>query len=223
MNIMIEKKALETMLFGILSCQCPVTEETERELILELRNSSSEELLPLKPFMEIADRNPEKTPLHVFMEFCFFGKSDPRNFTMTHDDAVRYFSSRYHFDRILACVNPLTINDPSGHMVGHMLTPVKINNGDTSADFFFNGKTIRIKGLFCPSEIISGTDSWLGLHLGMAITTLSDEQADMAMAHLGTIKEFADMAGRTDAIDYADYQSFGDYRSHIKARYDRNF
>ena len=223
MNIVIERKSIETLLFGILSCHCPVTEETERALFAEFRYSPPEEFISLTPFLKIADRNPEKTPLHLFMDFCFCNQPDPQNFIMTHDDVVRYFSSKYHFNRILASIDPLTITHPPGHLVGHMLIPVKLENRVKNAEAHFGGKTVRFKNLFLPPEINASPDTWLGLHLGMIITSMSDEQALMAQAHLNLIQELADLAGWIDEVDYAQYQSFGDYRAYVKSRYARHF
>jgi hypothetical protein len=45
----------------------------------------------------------------------------------------------------------------------------------------------------------------------------------MAQAHVSLIDEISDLAGWTDEIDYARYQSFGDYRAYIMARYKRHF
>jgi hypothetical protein len=222
MSIIIERNALQTLLMGLLSCQCPVTEKVELELATEFRASGDNNVLDLTPYLAIADRNPEKTPLHIFMTFCSFSQPDPHNFTITHDDAVRYFSSRFHFDRVLSSVDPLVIHRPADHLVSHMLLPVVLDSGSFTGEAFFGEKSVRFENVFLPPEIALGPDGWMGLHLGMAITAMSDEQADMARAHLSLIEEMADLAARTDRIDYKNYQGFGDYRAHIMARYERS-
>ena len=39
MNIRIEREALRTVLYGILSCQCPVTAKTETALFREFKSA----------------------------------------------------------------------------------------------------------------------------------------------------------------------------------------
>ena len=222
MSILIEKEALATLLFGILSCQCPVTSETDQALFREFRAAPADKFLPLAPFMEIADRNPEKTPLHLFVDFCSYHQPDPDNFAITHDDAIRYFSSRFHFDRILASVNPLTVSHPPGHLVGHMLLPVRLEDGLDRVPARIGDHTVHVKNLFHPAEIRNGQGQWFGLHMGIVVTALSEEQALMARAHLGRIGELTELAARVDEIDYADYQTFGDHQAHVIDRYERN-
>ena len=119
-NIHIERSALRTVLYGILSCQCPVTVETEMALFKEF-HSAEGDLFPLGPFLDIASGNPDKTPLQLFVEFCAFSRENPSNFVIRQDDALRYFASRYHFDRMAGSFDPVNILDPCVHLTGHML------------------------------------------------------------------------------------------------------
>ncbi|WP_319559310.1 hypothetical protein [Marispirochaeta sp.] len=220
-NIRIEKSALKTVLYGILSCQCPVTAETETALFQEF-NSDEGELLSLGPYLDIASRNPAKTPLQLFVEFCAFSQGNPFSFVIRQDDALRYFSARYHFDRMAGSLDPLTITDPSAHLTGHMLLPVSPGEGENEFVFSWKGKRILLKGVYIPGEYRSDATGCFGLHFGTILSPLDARQQRMVELHLESIPEFSIMAERVEFIDYARYQGLGDYSSRIASRFQRS-
>jgi hypothetical protein len=227
MSITIETKALGVMLYGTLSCQCPVTAETEAAWVAEWRKAASEESVSLGPFMDIADTNPQRTPLHVFVDFCSFSKEDPDQFIITEDDALRYFSSAFHFDRILAGLDPVTIFDPPAHMVGHMLLPVQIDDtgGPNGAvcTFTLDRHSVHFRHLVVPPDVVdSGPEAWYGFHFGTILTGIDLRQKRMIEAHLRRIDGFRRFLDRVDEVDYQDYQSFGNYHDRVVRRYERN-
>ncbi len=224
MDMYIEKQALETLLYGILSCQCPVTEEVERGLFQTLREFAGQgrgSLLPLAPFLDVAERNPVRTPLHQFLTFCQEQGWDAGKEPVTHYDAIRYFCSRFHFQAILATIDPLRISDPEGHLLGHMLLPVKLESDGARAVATVSGNEILLKNIFRPSEIEVPAGAWAGAHLGMIITVLNQGQADLVQELLAAIEEIPAFAQRVQAIDYAAYQTFGDHGGTIRMRYER--
>jgi hypothetical protein len=195
------------------------------------RQVADDEITPLEPFMKIADENPQRTPLYVFVDFCSFSKEDPEDFTITRDDALRYFSSAFHFDHIIASLNPLAIFDPPAHMVAHMLLPVKAagpvsgTGAPGGGDFLFylKGHTVRFRHVVVPPSIeIMDSDTLYAFHFGSILTIIDQRQKKMIEAHLLRIEGFRTYLDRVKEIDYLDYQSFGNYHDHIIERYERN-
>lgn len=222
-NIKIETTALKTILYGILSCQCPVSEKTESSLFAEYRKTPEEGTVAIAPFLTIADTNPVKTPLHLFVEFASLYREDPFEFTITQDDALRYFSTRPHFDRMLGPINPLTIYDPASHLVGHMMLPVSPGEKDGEYRFEHEGHVIHLKHIVLPPDIAKQKVEDYGVHFGMILTTIDARQKTMLHSHLQFIKEFPQLLERVSEIDYTSYQGLGDYHMHIKRRYERVF
>ncbi len=224
----IEKEALQTLLYGILSCQCPVDDEVERSLFEEYINRggcAADPVLPLAPFLAAATANPVKTPLHLFLDFCRQQEPSPEETSktiITHNDAIRYFCSRFHFSTVMASIDPLEVQDPEAHLFGHLLLPVSLDAGNSSALADLSASPVRLKNIFCPPEMAAQSGSWYGAHLGMIITPLNELQVAMALELLQAIPELMDIARRVQEIDYADYQTFGDYRAHITSRHARH-
>lgn len=224
MNMQIEKEAIETLLYGILSCQCPVTEEVERGLFRTFREFGGQgrgSLLPLAPFLEAAERNPVRTPLHQFLTFCQEQGWEAGKEPLTHNDTIRYFCSRFHFRAILATIDPQRVPDPEGHLLGHMLLPVKLEPDGARAVATVSGSEIRLENIFCPGKIVVPAGAWAGAHLGMIITLLNQARAGLVQELLASIEEIPGFAKRVKGIDYAEYQTFGDHRAAIRDRYER--
>ena len=223
MSIQIHRSALKTILYGTLSCRCSIATETERALCAALLRSEGEddEQLELQPYMDIADRDPVRTPLHFFVDFCSYAHENPDTFVVTHDDALRYFGCRYHFDRMLPGVDPIAIPDPAAHLVGHMLLPVTIVDGEQGVCRFRDGDRheITLRNVFIPPEAPFSVPQHYGFHFGMLLTPLTPRQVTMVERHLGRIPEFGTLVARVREIDYADYQSFGNHHDRIASRY----
>jgi len=226
-SVYIETGALRTMLCAILSCRCPVTARTEEAWVAKWREAADEQFVALDPFMGIADTNPERTPLHLFVDFCSSSKEDPETFTITEDDALRYFSCRYHFDQILSGIDPLAVVDPAAHMVGHMLLPAQIDTWSPSdgadCNVAANGHVVRLRHVVVPLDIAhDAPGGWYGVHFGTILTRIDARRRKMVDSHLRRIGEFRSFLSRVEEIDYSDYQSFGDYRRHVERRLARN-
>jgi len=224
MSITIESIALQTVLMGILSCQCPIEEEIEVALMAEFRGHGKTEdrsVIDLTPYQRIADRNPVKTPIHNFTAFCSWGQDDPRHFKICHEDVIRFFSSGYHFEHALAAVDPLAIIDPTAHLVAHMLLPMELSEKGSGGQAAFGDKILNWHNLFCPMEITFKPGDLAGVHLGMVITALNRTQVGIVRAHLNEIEAMPGLIERVQDIDFSGYQTFGDYRSYIRSRYER--
>jgi hypothetical protein len=222
MSITIEVKAMKTLLYGIFSCQCPVTPETEKGFVAEYFRFSQQVTAPIDSFLAVADANPDKTPLHLFVEFCAFAQADPTSFHITEKDLLRYFASRYHFDRIAMAVNPLKVFNPAAHVVGHLLLPVTITEGSgdrMTVEFAFRNRRISFENVFRPRDIAVKADACYGFHLGSIVAELDRESEDMVEKHLSSNRDFVGLTKQVHLVDYADYQSFGNYFEHTKQRH----
>ena len=225
MSLTIEKEALKTVLYSTLSCRCPITEETESRLFQAFQELDDRPVVDLALFMAIADQDPVPTPLHIFKEFCSYSKEDPNDFAITHDDAIRYFSSKFHFDRVVQGLDPLIVNDTAGFLVGHMLTPVRYGNvEETGRAVFSMGECIvTFSNLFVPPAWDGTSEDWVGVHLGAIVTGLSEDQAQMALRHLAVNQAFPKLLHGLTEVDYHDFQEYGDYRSIVENRFKRYY
>jgi len=221
MRITITRDALRAMLFGILSCHCPVTPETEDALFAAFKAEPGAAPLNLAPYMAAADRNPVRTPLHLFLEFCRYGHDDPARFAIGQEDVIRYFCSRFHYTAALAGLDPVRIPDPASHLAGHLLLVAEPAGDDWTASV--GGRTITLRNLFLPRQIEAQEGGLYAVHFGMVLAALTPARAAIARNHLALIPELAILAERIGVIDYADYQRLGDHREEIAARYERHF
>lgn len=222
MDITITRTALRTMLFGILSCHCPVTSDVERDLFQTFHAESEGDTLDFGPYMAVADQNPVRTPLHLFLEYCRYGHDDPARFAIGLEDVIRYFCSRFHYNAAKAALDPVRIPDSASQLVGHMLLvaePAQENGWTTSMD----GHRFELQNIFLPPQISRENGGLFGVHFGMVLCRLTPQQARITRDHLALIPELTVLARRFDAIDYAEYQTFGDHRAQIAERYKRNF
>ena len=222
MDITITHDALRAMLFGILSCHCPVEGEVERALFETYFARPDAELLDLAPYLAVADRNPVRTPLHLFLEFCRYGHDDPNRFAIGLGDVLRYFCSGFHYNAAKASLDPVRIPDPASHLVGHMLLAAR-PGADGTWLASVGGHEIRLRNLFLPPQIETREGGLFGVHFGMLLCGLTGGQAKVVGDHLDLIPELSILAGRIGTIDYARYQAFGSHRDRIAERYGRNF
>jgi hypothetical protein len=225
MHITIENTGLQTLLNMLLSCKCPVSEETERVLFQEYHKVKHQELIDFSALLKVADMNPQRTPLHLVADFCSWSKDSLREFTITHNDILRYSCTGQHFYHFLNAVNPLIVKDTASFMLGHMLVPAALHkDGETlSATYQTGERTIRFFNVLLPPEIPWQGDGVYGVHLGTALTLLDREQEKMVREHLANIEGFAMLADDVSVIDYGDFQRYGDYRAQVQRRITRNF
>lgn len=225
MQITIEQKALQTMLNCILSCRCPVTEETERGLFDEYFRAQGQDLADFGPVIEAADRNPVKTPVHAVFEFCSYAHDDPNNFTITHNDIIRLFSSKFHINPNLASVDPMIVTDTSSFIVFHMMLPCSVSSSgeQVEAEYCLGDHSIRFLNVVFPPELELEAGAHYGLHHGTVVTQLTGEQVRIVENHLGLIPEFSLLVKDVTEVDFTRFQRYGNYRANVIARYERHF
>lgn len=225
MQITIEKKALQTLLNTILSCKCPVTEETERALFKEYFNAPDSDPVDFSPVLKAADTNPQKTPVHIMLEFCTYAHDDPFNFTITHNDVIRLFSGRYHLTPLLSNIDPLIVTDTAGFVLSHMLLPCHAieTEGQIQAEYNAGERTVRFLNCVLPPELVLEPDIYFGVHLGTVVTRLNREQVEIVENHLGLMPEFALATGDVTEVDMSSFQRYGNYRAEVINRFKRHF
>ena len=225
MKITIEKLALQTLLHAMLSCRCPVTEDTERALFQAYFDLNDDELVDFNPIFEVADVNPEPTPVHLLRDFSVYLQDSPAEFTITHNDVLRYFSTTYHLNRMRNHLNPLVVRYPAAFMVSHQLVPVLVdeNGREPEAVFTFNNSEVRFHNIFVSPELELKAGVYYGLHLGTVITSLTEKQAEMMERHLNLFDEFPFLAKNVTSVDFCDCEHYGDYRAEVASRYKRHF
>ncbi len=66
-------------------------------------------------------------------------------------------------------------------------------------------------------------DACYGIHLATAVTLLTGQQENMILDHLAIIPGFSKLMESVTAVDYSDFQYFGNYRDQVLLRVNRNF
>lgn len=227
MKYHIDLHALRTILFGTLSCRCPVTEETERALFREYfrLKGQGDEVVGFNPILEIADRNPERTPLHNLFHFCSYAKDDPSCFVITQNDVIRYLGSKYHFDMVDGSLEVMKVSDKESYLASHMLLPVLLDRqeGYTTAIYRKGEHSTRFFHVFFPPEVQWHEAAHYGLHMGTVLGTLSPAQVQMVEAHLALIKDFPPLISHVPSVDLCAFEPSGDHLAQVTTRFRRHY
>lgn len=225
MPVFLEREAFRTMLFGALSCRCPVTRETEDALFAEYFGWTDPQSRPLSPILDIVDENPSRTPIHNLFEVASYGRDDPENFTISFGDAMRALGSKFHFDNVCRGLEPLAVKDVPSFLVSHMLVPVSISRESENdrAFFYFQEKDVIFDAVFFPPELEWEKGAVYGLHMGTVICRLTGDQGSGLMHHLALIPGFSRLCGQVLWIDFRDFQYYGNYCDQVRERFRRHF
>lgn len=227
MKYQIDLSALRTILFATLSCRCPVTEQTERALFQEYfrLKKQRDPLANFDTILEIADRNPQRTPIRNLFHFCSYSKDDPFSFRIVPNDSIRYLCSKYHFDMVQNSLEMTEVSDKTSYHVSHMLLPIRLSRETNSAaGVYFNGEhSIRFLDIFIPPELEKEETSYYAIHMGTVLCSLAQSQAFMIDAHLGLIREFAPMVSKVRSVSFRSFGSSGDYRAQVANRFKRHY
>ncbi len=225
MNLTINASALRTALHNMLSCRCPVTEAAEKAMFGYYHDHKDLAYMDMAEILEVAEVNPEPTPLHCLTDFCRYFHDDPRQFAIEQNDVLRFLGTGFHFDTVKAGLNPAVVNHPPSHLVCHLMLPGKVkSDGDgIEAVCTVCGREIQIRGMVCPPEVDLDKHTDFGVHLGTVITGLEPEQALMLKRHQNLIPGLAELAREVKQVDFASYQMYGDYASMVRERIARNF
>lgn len=227
MKYQIELSALRTILFATLSCRCPVTEQTERALFQEyfqLKKKGAPRA-GFDAILEIAGRNPQKTPLHNLFHFCSYSKDDPSSFTIALNDVIRYLCSKYHFDMVQGSLEMTEMPDKVSYHVSHMLLPIRLSQEeDNAAGLYLNGEhSIRFCDIFFPPELTQEETSSYAIHMGAVLCPLTPSQVSMVEKHLELIKEFPSMASKITTVSFRSHGPSGDHRTQVANRFKRHY
>ena len=225
MNILIELKALQTFLFTLLSCRCPVSEETEDRLFDIYFAYQENNRINYNLLLKSTEETGTKTPVHHLFEFCTLSKDNPYDFTITHNDVIRFSSTEYHYIRIKNSINPELVTDPETYLLSHLTVPgvLEKRSDGISGLYIVNDREITFSNLVFPPELKFEEGMFYGVHLGTAITELNMEQVTMIERHLSLIEEYSDLTVKVKSIDFSRFQKYGDYRAQVLERMIRHF
>ncbi len=225
MPIRMETEAYAAMLYGMLSCRCPVTEATEKALFAEFFTWPAGGGMDFAPVREIIDHNPDRTPMHNLLEIASYGQEDPENFTICTGDALRALGSKFHFNKLINAVDPMTVKDPPAFLVSHMLVPARLYRVEDQvrAVFEFQQRRITFEHVFLPPAIDREDRRFYAVHMGTVVRSLTDVQAQNLIKHLALIPEFAFFCAQVTTVDFTDFQYYGNYFDQVRSRFERHF
>ena len=221
--MLIERKALQTLLYTMLTCPCPVGEEHERALV-EAFLSSEDDPLDFGAFLSIADRNPLPTPLHLFLRFFADGRETPLADDIVFSDILRYFGGHYHWERSIQSFDPLTMRDSASYLIGHMFLPVVPVPGSEGRQALWKSPEVSV--LFKETILFPGVplaeDGLYALHLGGLVASLSRSEAEMLQRHALLLKDMLRLASETPEIDCSRFYFGKNHRESTLFRLRRN-
>lgn len=225
MPVRIEVKAYKAILYGTLSCKCPVTEETERAFFEEYFRCRGEEIVDFAPIKAIADSNPARTPVHNLFEIASYGHDDPTDFLITQGDALRALGSKFHFNNLVAHLDHLTVREAPSFLVSHMLVPARLARSENRVQGFhaFEGRDILFDHVFFPPDTEWDENRQYAVHMGTVICALSPDSAKDLNAHLDIIGDMAFLRSHVSSVDFRDFQYYGDYYRQVETRFRRYF
>jgi hypothetical protein len=225
MSQTIASDALKTMLIGLLSCKCPVTETTEKALWARFFSEDTNEVLDLAPFMDIVHANPVLTPLHHLVEFCSYGHDSPQTMHISLSDVLRYFSSRFHYRGMSAHIDPMIVRDLPSFLVTHMMIPATLvdsSKGMMRVDLPVKKGAIQFTNVAFVPDMEQKPGSVYGVHMGAALTGLDPLQVQICWNHLA-FKEFEFLVQYVNHVDFRLFQHLGNHQQRIEERIARNY
>jgi hypothetical protein len=221
--MLIERKALQTLLYTMLTCPCPVEEKHERALV-DAFLSSDADSLDYDVFLSIADRNPVPTPLHLFLRFLADGRDIPFASDIVFSDVLRYFGGHYHWERSIQSFDPLAMRDSASYLIGHMFLPVAVVSGSEGRKALWQSDEVSV--LFTETLAFPGVplaeDGLFALHLGGLVARLSVAEAEMLQQHVLLLKDMVRLARETPEIDCSRFYFGRDHREATLFRLERN-
>ena len=225
MTIMIETAAYKAILFGTLSCKCPVTQETEAAFFKEYFRICDLKTVDFAKIKSIADGNLAKTPIHNLLEIASYGHDDPTDFTITTGDVLRALGSQFHFNSMVGNLNYRTVRDVPSFLVSHLLVPARlvVFKNTVLARYASPSGEIHFENVFVPPDLEWNKDDEYAIHMGTVICTLLPFQVKNLNAHLALIADFEYLCSQCSRIDFKDFQLYGDYQRRVQARFQRYF
>jgi len=228
MKISINTRAYKTLINVLLSCRCPISKETEKDLIDYYKSKVSSNILNYSDVIKIANGEKKETVFHRLKEFCIYSIDDlGREYIISEEDVIRHFSSAFHWhllERGLIDSYKNVINIPSW-FIGHMLMPVKLQKKSipVKAQYQYGKRFIIFSNVFLSKDIIFNLDSYYCIHYASIISEISSKQFIMISKQLEEIDLFKTFRKDIREIDYLKFQRFGDYYKICQDRYGTYF
>ena len=225
MNIKINMTALQTALHNLLSCRCPVTAEAEKALFGYYREHKDLAYLDMGELLEVAEINPEPTPLHGLAEFCGYQHDNPLEYAIEQNDVLRFLGSGFHYKTVEQGLDPALITNPASHLICHLMRPCRVSQKQDAIEAYSNlaGHDMHFCNLVHPPEVDLEACEYYGVHLGTVITGLDPEQAEILERHQGLISGIENLAREVGTVDFKEYQRYGDYAASVMIRVNRNY
>lgn len=223
MPVQIERQGLDTAVRGVLGC---VVAPLFAEVMQAYRALDAAPLVDYSALLKLAERTGDKTPFHMLLEFASYGQDDPSAFTITHNAVIRLFCTKYHFDFVAKnLLDPMRVQDTSSFLVNHMLLPMRLSkqDGQLQGEYRLDGHTMRVAPLIAPPDLELVGDTIYGVHMGSILTALTEAQIRMIDAQLALSTEFGFIARHVTAVDFSNYQYFGDFHQRIAERHAQVF
>jgi hypothetical protein len=210
--MLIERKALQTLLYTMLTCPCPVGEEHERALVDAFLSSDAD---PRNTtfFSPSPTGIRFPTPLHLFLRFLADGKDIPFASDIVFSDVLRYFGGHYHWER---SIQSSTARDAGLRLLPdrHMFLPVAVVSGSEGRQALWKSDEASV--LFTETLAFRGVplaeDGFFALHLGGLVARLSVAEAEMLQQHVLLLKDMVRLARETPEIDCSRFYFGRDHR-----------
>ena len=219
MRISMRQEALELTFRMLLSCQCPVTGQQERAVFDRLVALNPGDTIDCIELLSIFNPN-DNTPIHRLVHFSLWiAPIGSEEMVIEREHVLRHFASSYHWDHVVAPNLPAAykkvVSIPTW-FISHMLLPIALEragNGELNGIYRFEGDEIRLKNLFIAPEVADLNAQIWGVHFASVITPLSSDEAALVQMLGDTIPLLADFRREISAIDYSNFERYGDYRA----------
>jgi hypothetical protein len=223
MQVNIERAGLDTAVRGVWGCVvAPLFEDVGKAYV----SLDGEDIVDYSALLKIAEKEADYTPFHMLLEFASYGQDNLDEFTITHNDVIRLFSTKYHFDFVSNnLINPMVVSDTASFLVNHMMLPMQLSQQDgvLQGEYTLDGHTMRVFPLITPPGLEIESDAIYGVHMCSVLTPLTEAQVTMIETQLALSNEFATLAKHVAEVDFTQYQHFGNFNQKISDRHQKIF
>jgi hypothetical protein len=227
MILEIETEAAKSLLGVLLSCQCPIKKEAEKEIVQYYLSHKHDSTFDFQKMIEIAGPADGNTVFHRLRDFCLYSKNNLDKITITEEDVYRHFCSAFHWkiveDALVSSYKD--ISDIRAWFVGHMLLPVRLKGKRDSvlAEYSTSDAKIRLLSVFIPPDIKVKDNGLYSIHFASVISEITAEHYRMINQQLEAIRRFIEFRNDVKEIDYSDFQKLKNYREFCENRYLKYF
>jgi len=231
MMLEIETEAAKILLKILLSCQCPITSEMEKEITNYFLSQQDKASLNFQKMIDITGGLNANTVVRRLRDCCFYYKNNLDDVLITKEDVYRHFCNASHWkineDTLATFPSDanMLITDMPAWLVGHMLLPVKLKQESNSvyAEYAGLGFRLQLYNIFTPSDINIEENTLYSIHFASVISEITSAQSKMISQQLENNAQFIEFRNKTKSIDYSNFQRYGDYRKFCENRYCKYF